>query len=450
MNRYANAQHPNIAAVVLGGGHNALGVFRSLGRKGINVIAVHTNKRDAALTSKFCTGVIAPCDPADEPERYADFLLSLSPLPTMEAALIPTGDAEVFAASLYRERLRQRYRFIIPSHDVLEALIDKRLFAKLAQRYGMLTPRSYEIERDGAVSAMAGELTYPCVIKPARSRAWGTAAFQSRFGAHQGGWIKRLIVGSREEFLVLYPQVAVFDPGLVIQEYVEGGDDALYDFYSYLDEKSEPLGCFMLQKIRTLPIDGNGIGTCVKSAWNEPLAQIALRFLKAIGYRGNSAVCFKRCARSGQFYLIEVNARLALHHSLAEYCGVDLSYMAYLDAAGTRPPAAPPPRQNVRWLSLWDDLAAFRRYRRRGDLSFRTWIASLKGEKTHCFFARDDLRPSAAKTLEALVIETFGLDRIRSFRRAARRCAAAAGYCSRVIRTFIHRKPGGDSTLLRH
>ncbi|HEY1370973.1 MAG TPA: hypothetical protein VGH50_00770 [Candidatus Binatia bacterium] len=425
----------SLPAVVLGGGHNALGAFRSLGRKGIEVIAVHT-QRDTALRSKFCSPVRVPYDPADETERYADFLLQL-PSPATACALIPTGDAEVFAASRCRERLQKRYRYIMPSHDVIEALIDKRLFAKLAQQHGMLMPRSYEIDGDGDVAAAAREIAYPCVIKPAISRAWGKTDFQRRFGKERGGWIKRLVVGSREEFVDLYPQVAAFEPRLVVQEYIEGGDDALYDFYSYLDENSEPLGCFMLQKIRTLPIDGNGIGTCVKSVWNEALAQIALRFLKAIGYRGNSAVCFKRCARTGRFYLIEVNARLALHHSLAEYCGVDFSYMADLDAAGIRPAAAPPPRRNVLWLSLWDDLAAFRRYRRRGDLSFFAWTASLKGEKTHCFFALDDLRPSMLKTVQAVLVEIFGRDRISKLLRAARRCAVAAHYHSR---TLVHRK----------
>ncbi|HEY1372345.1 MAG TPA: hypothetical protein VGH50_07725 [Candidatus Binatia bacterium] len=429
----------SLPAVVLGGGHNALGVFRSLGRKGIKVIAVHAKKRDAASRSKFCSPVTVPYDPAVESERYADFLLQL-PAPATSCALIPTGDAEVFAASRQRERLQKRYRYIMPPHDVVEALIDKRLFAKLAQRYGMLTPRSYEIDSDGDIAAAAREIAYPCVIKPAISRAWSNADFQRRFGNLQGGWIKRLVIGSRAEFVDLYPQVAAFESRLVVQEYIEGGDDALYDFYSYVDENSEPLGCFMLQKIRTLPIDGNGIGTCVKSVWDEALAQSALGFLKAIGYRGNSAVCFKRCARSGRFYLIEVNARLALHHSLAEYCGVDLSYMAYLDAAGIRPPAASPARRNVLWLSFWDDLAAFRRYRRRGDLSFRAWIASLKGEKTHCFFAADDLRPSALKTAEALLVEIFGRDRMRKLLRAARRCAVAAYYYSRMARTLIHHK----------
>jgi hypothetical protein len=141
-----------------------------------------------------------------------------------------------------------------------------------------------------------------------------------------------------------------------------------------------------------------------------------------------------------------VNARLALHHSLAEYCGVDFSYMAYLEATGIRPQAAPPPRRNVLWLSFWDDLAAFRRYRRRGDLSFLGWIASLMGEKTHCFFAVDDLRPSALKAIEAVLVEIFGRDRIRKLLHAARRCLVAARCYSRIPWTLLHRKPRHKSS----
>jgi predicted ATP-grasp superfamily ATP-dependent carboligase/peptidoglycan/xylan/chitin deacetylase (PgdA/CDA1 family) len=448
------SQHSVPHAVVLGGGHNGLGVIRSLGRAGVEVLAVHTNGLDPALQSRFCAPVIPPCDPAVDENKYVEFLMGLSSPGASAPALIPTGDAEVAAVSRYRSRLEKRFRFVMAEHDVIESLIDKRLFSELAAGHGLPTPQTYEAADETRLEALSREIVYPCVIKPMRSRAWGNAAFQRRFGGDAGGWIKRVIAPTRAELLCIYPELAAFDKNLVLQEYIEGGDDALYDFYSYLDENSEPLGCFMIRKRRTLPIDGNGIGTCVESVWDEALAMTSLRFLKAIRFRGNSAVCFKRCGRTGRFYVIEVNARLALHHALAAHCGVDLSYMAYRDAIGERPPRATPARRKVLWLSFWDDLAAFRRYRERGDLTLRTWVGSLRGEKAHCFLAWDDLRPFTLKSAEALAVGTIGRDRARALRRSARRWALRAktysGFFWAATRFQRRRENSGVLILLYH
>src|SRR5689334_18564954 len=99
-------------AVVLGGAHNALGVFRSLGRKGITVIAVHNNQRDAALLSRFCLPVAPPCDPAVDEEKYVDFLSNLPALGAGPPVLVPTGDSEVLALSRHRNRLQERFRYV--------------------------------------------------------------------------------------------------------------------------------------------------------------------------------------------------------------------------------------------------------------------------------------------------------------------------------------------------
>jgi D-aspartate ligase len=410
-------------AVVLGSGHNGLGVVRSLGRKGITVVAVHSDATDAALSSRFCSRLISP-DPRADEQGYLDFLINLSPQQTAsKPVLIPTGDVQVLLMARHRERLLNHFDFRMASADTVESLINKRKFSALAEAHGLPTPRTRIVSDEAALEIGAKELIYPCLVKPAYSPSWGDRAFRRRFGREAGGWIKYILVRSQEELLRSYPELAGLEPDLVIQEYVEGGDDCLFDFYSYLDADSEPLGMFMIRKIRTLPIDGNGIGTCVESVWNEELAESSLRFLKAIRYQGNSAVCFKRCARTGSFYCIEVNARLALHHSLAGHCGVDLPYMAYLDAIGERPARAAPRIGPVKWISIWDDLASFRKYRARGDITFRHWLSSLRGEKAHCFWATDDPKPFLRKSAMAIVGILIGPARARKFMALARRRA---------------------------
>ncbi len=97
-------------AVVLGGGQNGLRAYRSLGRKGVKVIAVCANAGDAALLSKFCVPAIAPYDPAEDEIGYIDFLMKLPSLGSSTTVLIPASETEDRIVSRHRERLEKRFR----------------------------------------------------------------------------------------------------------------------------------------------------------------------------------------------------------------------------------------------------------------------------------------------------------------------------------------------------
>ncbi len=439
-------------AVVLGGGAHGLGAYRSLGRKGIRVFAVHSDASDPALSSRFCHRVISP-DPKTDGRNYLEFLVDLASRLPSKPVLIPTGDTQVLLMSRHRERLQSRFHFKMAAASTIEALIDKRAFFDLAQSHGLPVPRPYVVGDEATLRTISQELTYPCLIKPAYSASWADGRFQRQFGRETGGWIKRIVVPSREELLRIYPEMAAFDPNLIIQEYIDGGDDCLYDFYSYLDADSEPVGMFLIQKIRTLPIDGNGVSTCAKSVWDDTLAETSLRFLKAIRYQGNSMVCFKRSARTGRFYCIEVNARQGVLHNLATYCGVDLLYMAYEDAIGERRATAGYRGGSVKVVSFWDDVASFRKYRERGDITLREWIASLRGKKIECFWSIDDPRPFLLKSLDALFGNVVGHWRVRRFVEDCRRWMIDGFYYTGLLgvsRAFQPRNDGGLLILMYH
>jgi predicted ATP-grasp superfamily ATP-dependent carboligase len=385
------------AAFVLGSGQNGLGVYRSLGRRGIPVTAVHPDAREVALASRYCRAAVSP--PVEHAQAYTRFLMELARGSGGPQVLIPTSDPTVVFISENRETLAERFRFVLPGRDVVSGLIDKREFDRLARAHGLPVPRTIFAGTAEDIRRLAPEVPYPAVLKPAYSPAWMSPEFQARFGRGAGGYVKRVVVASPAELVTLYEEVRVFHPDVVVQELIEGGDDHLVDVYVYLGPEGEVLGLFAIQKVRVLPIDGNGVGTCVRAIRAPELAEASVRFLRSVGYRGNAAVCFKRHARDGRFYAIEVNARLALHHALATACGVDLPYVGYRDALG-RPPAAPgAPRGRKTWLCLRDDLQAALRYRKQGRLSLGSWLRSLAGPTRFVYWTWDDPRPALVRLL---------------------------------------------------
>ncbi|MCZ6798864.1 MAG: hypothetical protein O7F12_00095, partial [Nitrospirae bacterium] len=78
---------------------------------------------------------------------------------------------------------------------------------------------------------------------------------------------------------------------------------------------------------------------------------------------------------------------------LGEKCGVDLAYMAYLDAIGRPVETCHQYKDGVPWVGIKRDYAAFRAYQREGELSLFGWLQSLMGPKACAVYSVDDLKP---------------------------------------------------------
>jgi len=67
--------------------------------------------------------------------------------------------------------------------------------------------------------------------------------------------------------------------------------------------------------------------------------------------------------------------------------------MEYLDVTGCEPKAIHDYKVGVKWLNVYRDLESFREYRKRGELSLRRWLHSLKGPRIYSDGASDDVWP---------------------------------------------------------
>lgn len=110
---------------------------------------------------------------------------------------------------------------------------------------------------------------------------------------------------------------------------------------------------------------------------------------------GLSSVQFKRDARTGRFYVIEVNAgRPALNMPLAEQAGVPMLYTFYCDALGL---PLPVPRHvlppGAKWICWRTDLAASWSLMRQGRLAPREWLPSLRGSRYEAVLSWRDPMP---------------------------------------------------------
>ena len=351
------------AVVVDVGWVNGLAAIRSLGRAGIEVVAVDYRKSALGFRSRYARPVLSP-DPQDE-EAFVSFLAGLEL--EAPAPIFPTHDEPLNAIARAGERLGERFLFPFPRWEVLSRIQSKRSQLEAADRAGIAVPRW------AATSSAADELGYPVLVKPS-----STEGFKRRFGR------QAFRCETRTEVERAFADAEEYEP--LVQELIPGGDDELYTLGSYLAADGEPLGLFCGRKLRQTP---PGVGTCRvgEAVWVEEVVDQGLRLLRELEHTGLSQVEFKRDPRDGVYHLMEVNPRLWQWHGLAAACGVDLPRIAYEDLTGERPDPVSMNGRRRRWA-----------------------ITLLPGERpapqrppyVDAVFARDDLKPALVQAARLL------------------------------------------------
>jgi predicted ATP-grasp superfamily ATP-dependent carboligase len=316
-------------------------------------------------------------DPGSDEDGFVAALAELGDALGSPAPIFPTHDEGLNAVARAQSQLGNRFLYPFPPWDELERIQDKRTQLERAEAAGLDVPRTGHPRSAAEAAALADELGYPVLVKPADPIAFKRRHRRQAFRCE-----------TRAELEEAYTQAEPHEP--MVQELVPGGDDALYTLGSYLDASGRPLGVFSGRKLRQTP---RLVGTCRvgEAVWVQEVVDAGLRLLAAFGFRGLSQVEFKRDPRDGRYKLMEINPRLFQWHGLAAACGVDLPRLAYYDLLGLPCPPASMNGDGKRWA-----------------------ITFLAGEGpalqrppyVDAVFAHDDLRPAAvyaARVLRSLV-----------------------------------------------
>jgi len=158
-------------AIVLSLFDTGLGAVRSLGRAGIPVIGLDFDPTSAGFASRFCDARECP-HPVHQPEELLRFLIALGDELREPAILFPASDAFTLFLSRHRDALCQRYRFLLPRPDILEATVNKRDQYRLAEAVGTPIATTHYPETLDEVRAIRDQLDYPAFIKPYYGHLW--------------------------------------------------------------------------------------------------------------------------------------------------------------------------------------------------------------------------------------------------------------------------------------
>jgi predicted ATP-grasp superfamily ATP-dependent carboligase len=383
-NATSKAQRP---VVLLGG----LNIVRALGLAKIPVIIASSDRRTPSMASRYCAATLElPPLGTDAPLREAvveTLTRAGRRLAAQHGAPVPLfydNDDRLALVQDYRAALAPHFALLLNEPALGDALLDKSLFQALAERRGLPVPRRIDWD---ALDAQSG----PVLVKPKLRTAWEHSIVLAQLF---GGVGKARVFDSGREARasVLVQQLA---GQLAFQEYVPGGDDAIWSFHGFAAPGGELLEWFVGRKIRTFPAL-TGDSSYLRLAHDDGLAALGRDIAARLPLAGIFKMDFKRSAATGRFYLLEINTRFNLWHYLGARNGVNLARVAYEFLTQDRRPEKSNAQTRYRWLSLGLDWRAYRELRARRALSLAAWLLSLaRAPKVYDLFAWTDPLPFA-------------------------------------------------------
>ncbi|WGK69319.1 biotin carboxylase N-terminal domain-containing protein [Candidatus Haliotispira prima] len=298
-------------------GEIAVRIIRTCRELGIKTVAVYSEADRDALHVKmadkaYCIG------PPPSAKSYLRMDSLVTVAANMQCDAIHPGVGFLSENADFAGLVREHgMTFIGAKPEVIKALGDKVEAKRIAEEVGIRTiPGSKEaingqVEKAGELAA---EMGYPVIIKAAA----GGGGRGMRIVEEPGELAKALTIAANEaesNFAdgTVYMEKYLFSPRHVeIQVLGDGRDNVLH-----LGERD----CSVQKNHQKLLEESPS--TVVSGEMREKMGQDAIRLFRHLNYAGAGTIEFLVC--EGQYYFMEVNARVQVEHTVTEMTtGVDI------------------------------------------------------------------------------------------------------------------------------
>ena len=360
---------------------NGLSIIRSLGRRGIPVVAVDYDKRALGFSSRYTSESIIAPSPLIDGDRFLSFVLEKSN-EWAGSILIPTHDEELSIFSYHKDELSRHYIVPVPDWAIIKKIVDKKETYEIAARLNISIPRTISLDSVKSVDYLTNDISYPCLLKPRRGHE-----FYRKFRR------KAFIIEDIEQLRVRIAQASRMGCAMLIQELIQGNDDQLHAYIAYYDKKSRPLAEFTGRKLRQSP-PFLGIGRVAESTKTEEIIAPSRRILKELSFVGLCALEYKKDPRDGKFKLLEINGRSFMWMGLPIKCGIDFPWIMYNDLVWNKTLPVSTYKAGIKWIHETVDIRRGVQRHNGEKLLTRDYLSPYFGPKTFAVFAWDDWKPA--------------------------------------------------------
>ena len=378
----------SLPAVIVGFETNGLGVARALQREGIQSISLAGPGWSPSCVS-WATKVTMSSGWSEE--ALVSDLVAIGKTLDAKAPLLITKDEPVLWISANRSALSEYFAIAMPEPEIVSLLMDKIRFQAFATERGWPLPNTWLANSREELDNVLERITYPCILKPAvKNNEFRRSSPRKAFK-----------IFSATELRETYALVSSWEPEVIVQEWIGGGDDRIAFGLGYWNGDSRDLAIFAGRKLRQWPPEcGNtALSEPAPADWQPDVLRLTEEIYSSIGYRGIGSIEYKVAPDRRLIIMEPTVGRTNYQNEVAVLNGVNLPAIAYYDGAGMTSDLErliDGARKTHRATKLVDNIADYRSarsYMAESRLTLREWLSSRRGHKQDMLFRLADPMP---------------------------------------------------------
>lgn len=375
----------NHKAVILGNNYYiGLSAIRSLGKEGVHTVAADYSEEDRyGAASKYCSEKILLPHYKKDTEGFIEALIDYAKKQERKPVLIPCHDTYLEVIDAYLHRIKEYYLIPQTEQGLATKVMNKDTLHALATEHGVKVPETVRINEPNFKERVEEEIKFPCLVKPFDSPTFVSIFRKKIFKVH-----------NMEELEEALEKAKSANQEVFVQRIIPGFDDHMYTFDAYLNQDSKVTHWTTCQKLRQYPINfGASVYTIQK--YTPKIFEIGSKFLEEIGYKGFAEIEFKKDEETGEFYLIEINARITNFNHLLYKVGLNFPYITYREMirAPLEPKAVTETTNRAFWYG-YEDMLAVKDYVKTKQLKSSEVLKSLFRPKAYAIFSLSDPKPA--------------------------------------------------------
>jgi predicted ATP-grasp superfamily ATP-dependent carboligase len=374
-------------ALVIGGGYNGLGVMRTLGQAGIDVYCLTETASDFAHYSKYCHAYHIQAHVETQREPLQKALHQIARRVGERVYVHPTGDMAVLHLAQFSLD-PQQFATSVPNAVAAETVIQKKKFYQSLIQHGVAHPLTLFV--DAEHDEFDRDLPLPVFIKPSNSQLFW------RHFARKG-----FIALTQSDLEKALHQVKHVGLEVMIQRIVRGPSANHVFITGYISKDGCCKRVMARQSLRqpTFFSVSSAIESIPMTAPIRRLRDVIIEYLSAIRYRGCFSAEFMQDIVTGEYLLLEVNARTGWFNRHEAVCGINLAFSAYRDAIGQPIEECNTYPSHISGIAFGRDLQTILTMARRRTVNYRDVLRSYLQPKVWLTYARDDPYPFLTRLL---------------------------------------------------
>ena len=236
----------------------------------------------------------------------------------------------------------QLFSFNLPPHDIVVSLTSKEGFRQSANLIDAPIPRTHSITRDEDLEEIRN-FEFPIIFKP---------------NIHSAGYVgkfkKAYKLETYDELICLYKEVRLFEPWVIVQEWIEGDDSDIYFCLQYRETSEKR--CSQLLRKKDQVKSANDRRNCQlhdsrRRGFGQKLVELTDRYFSQANVSGTCSMEFKRHKHTGKFIMIEPTiGRSDYQEAVATWHGYNIPLAAHQHISGQPVSSASPSSNRYIWV----------------------------------------------------------------------------------------------------